>query len=328
MNRALASLVLLVLVTTGCRDLQSSLAPRGIEAERIAVLSWVLFVGAAIIFVVVLVLTALAIGSGRARAWLSGERAILWGGVVFPFVVLVAVLVYTLATMRAGATVGNLSPVRIHVNGELWWWRVTVDDGRGRTFETANEIHLPVGQTVALELTSGNVIHSLWIPSLAGKLDMVPGRTNVLHLAPKQAAVMRGQCAEYCGGAHALMSLYVVARPQAEFEAWMQQQAQPAAAVANAGSAADAGAKLFLEYGCGACHAVRGTEAGGRIGPDLTHVASRRSIAAATLPTNATAFAQWLERSHKIKPENLMPPYEILTGEQIEKLAAYLSSLR
>lgn len=319
---------LLLLALPACRDLQSALDPRGLEAERVATLSWVLFAGAAVIFVGVMALALLAIGNGRARRWLASERAILWGGVVFPFVVLVAVLAYGLATMRAGATAASPASLRIQVNGELWWWRVTVRDGQGRTFETANELHLPVGETVAVELTSTNVIHSLWIPSLAGKLDMIPGRTNVLHLSPQTAAVMRGQCAEFCGGAHALMSLYVVAQPRAEFDAWMQRQAQPAAPPPQDDAAAREGAQLFLEYGCGGCHSVRGTAAAGRTGPDLTHVASRLSIAAATLPTNRASFVRWLARSHEIKPENLMPPYEILTGEQLERLAAYLSTLR
>ena len=164
------------------------------------------------------------------------------------------------------------------------------------------------------------------MPALAGKLDMIPGRTNSLTLEVTKAGISRGQCAEYCGGPHALMSFYVIAMPEDRFAAWLEREA--ANAQTPAGANAAAGQALFLSSGCLACHSVRGTEAQGTIGPDLTHVGSRHSLAAATLENDVAAFARWIRDGQHVKPENLMPPYDIFTESELSQLASYLDQLR
>ena len=196
----------------------------------------------------------------------------------------------------------------------------------GQRVEAANEVHLPVGEPVAIELTSADVIHSFWAPSLAGKLDMIPGRTNVLTVTATQPGITRGQCAEYCGGAHAFMAFHVVAHEPDDFARWMAAEASPA--TTPAGESAWRGQQLFLTNGCGGCHAVRGTEADGRIGPDLTHVGGRHSLAAATLPNTPEAIAEFIVNNQHIKPENRMPGYHTLSDDQVRDIANYLGGLR
>mgnify|MGYP001283813315 CR=1 FL=1 len=328
MRRACAISLLSLLALAGCTGSQSAFMPQGAEAERIDTLFRVMTVGGGIIFVAVIAVTALAmLGGERVRAIVSSERFINGAGIAFPTTVLTVLLVYGFLVMGAGAiNPPPASGLRIAVSGELWWWRVTYTDENGNTFDTANELHLPVGEPVAIELTTADVIHSFWVPSLAGKLDMIPGRTNTLTVTATQPGVTRGQCAEYCGGAHAFMSFHVVAQPREEFDAWMRREA--GSAVAPQDEAAERGAALFLSAGCGGCHAVRGTEATGAIGPDLTHVGARRSIGAGMLPNDAAAFRQWIIDNQHIKPENKMPAYDIFTEAELEDLSAYLEGLK
>jgi cytochrome c oxidase subunit 2 len=311
-----------------CRGRQSALHPLGPEAERIAVLSWVLFIGAVIIMAAVVALLAVAMfGGSRWRAWLSREVAVVAGGIIFPVVALTALLAYGLLVMRAGGAVAeDRDALRISVIGEQWWWRVVYTDGEGSRFESANEIRIPTDRKVKLALTTADVIHSLWVPNLAGKLDMIPGRTNVLTVEAEEPGVSRGQCAEYCGGAHALMALNVIALPPDEFERWLAKEAGPAEP--PEGSTEEQGRLLFLSSGCGGCHAVRGTEATGTIGPDLTHVGSRLSLAAATLPNSTEAVAAWIVDNQHIKPENRMPPFGIFAEGELTAISAYLAGLR
>ena len=313
----------------GCEGVQSALAPRGPEAERIALLSWVLTAGATVILIGVIVLTAVAIfGNVQRRRWLSGEPVVVGGGIVFPIVTLSVLLGYGLILMSAGGTpdTGQGEPIRITVVGERWWWRVFYRDAEGRQVESANELRIPTKRPVAIELTTNDVIHSFWVPTLAGKLDMIPGRTNVLRLVANEPGVSRGQCAEYCGGAHALMSFHVMAMDQPEYERWLAREAAPAEPPRD--PAAQQGQLLFLASGCGACHAIRGTAAGGKIGPDLTHFGGRMSLAAATLPNNEVAIARWIKDNQHIKPQNLMPPFGIFSEPELAALSRYLAGLR
>jgi cytochrome c oxidase subunit 2 len=306
---------------------QSAFAPIGAEAGRINVLFWIMTIGGTLIFIAVMALAAIAIwGSPGWRARLSRENLITGLGIVFPVVVLTILLVYGLFVLRAGAVAVPENGMRIAISGERWWWRVTYTDDNGNEIATANELHIPVGEPVALELTSPDVIHSFWAPRFAGKLDMIPGRTNILTLTATEEGISRGQCAEYCGGAHAFMSFHVVAQAPEAFEAWLANEAAPAREPQT--DAEQRGARLFQSAGCGACHAVRGTPATGVIGPDLTHVGGRMSIAAATLPNDAEAFARWISNNQHIKPENLMPPYEIFSDPELQDLALYLESLK
>lgn len=302
--------------------LQSALAPRGPEAAGIAEITWVLLAAAAAIFVVVLALTALALFSRR--AWLGSKGMVVGGGIVLPLVALSALLAYTLwAPPRLSADIP--ADLAIEVVGHQWWWEVNYLDAEGgKDFTTANEIHLPVGKVVELRLRSADVLHSFWVPALAGKLDMIPGKDNRLKLSADRPAVVRGQCAEYCGGPHAQMALFVVAEDAARFEAWRAAQREPA--VQTADSEAVRGRRLFLTH-CAACHTVRGTPADGKLGPDLTHFASRLSLGAGILPNHRGTVAGWIAASQDIKPGNLMPQFRSFGGNEMRALALWLGTL-
>lgn len=301
---------------------QSALAPAGPEADAIARTAWMLFGGAALVFVLVMVLAAIAIR--RAPRWLSSHSTVVVGGFVFPLVVLTALLVHSLSSpSRLFASMTQAEFV-VEVVGEQWWWRVEYLDGSGaRDFATANEIRVPVGARVEVRLKSADVLHSFWVPPLAGKLDMIPGRTNRLVLVADREGSWRGQCAEYCGTAHAQMALHFIAQPPSEFERWRDGQR------ADARPAGDAGApgRTIFEANCAVCHVVRGTDAAGTRGPDLTHVASRVSIGAGLLPNDAASIERWIVSNQHVKPGNLMPEFRELTQEQLRALTAYLAGL-
>ena len=298
--------------------LQSALAPHGPEAAAIAQLTWILVAGAAAVLLLVTVLAALALRAPR--PWLARPRAIVAGGIVLPGVVLLALLGY--ASVAVPRHAAAPPAVRIDVVGRQWWWEVAYLDASGaRDFATANEIRIPAGRTVELRLATADVLHSFWVPSLAGKLDLVPGRTNTLRISADRPGAYRGQCAEYCGGPHALMGLLVIAEPAEDFEAWRVAQRAPAAPGATAG-------RELFESLCAACHTVRGTGAAGSLGPDLTHFASRVSLAAGALPNDAASRARWIAAGQHVKPGNLMPEYASLAPAQAAALGEYLAALR
>lgn len=304
--------------------LHSALDPRGDAAAQIGELTGILLVGGTITFVLVMALLAVALrGPVRWRSVLSRHSAIVAAGIAFPVVALSALLVYSFGALasinpwRAGA-----GP-RVEVTGELWWWRVRYLDAAGATLlETANEIHIPVGQPVELVLRSDNVVHSFWVPSLAGKMDMIPGHVNRLRLRAREAGLFRGQCAEFCGGQHARMALLVRAMPAEEHAAWLQAQRQPAMQAGGRGHA------LFAQGRCGACHTIRGTDASGTLGPDLTHVGSRLALGAGTLPNGPEALAAWIGHVQQIKPGSRMPAYRNYSAAELQDLAGYLAALR
>lgn len=325
MARRLLPLSLLPL--GACQGIQSALDPTGRGADAIATVSWAMFAGAAAILLLVVAFTAWAAwGPAARRGWLAGSGAIVGGGIVFPVVTLSVLLVWGLWTTRELADAGP-APLRIEVVGEQWWWRVHYLDEAGRpALVTANEIRIPVGQPVDIIVRTADVIHSFWVPNLAGKLDMIPGHVNRLRIEATEAGTIRGQCAEYCGGAHALMAFFVVALPPDAFAAWLAAQAEPAAEPAE--PFLRQGRELFLASGCGACHTVRGTPAAGVLGPDLTHVGSRLSLAAGILPNNQGTLAGWIADAQHIKPGNRMPSFNVVSGPELRAIAAYLESLR
>lgn len=306
---------------------QSVLSPGGVEAADIAVLSWVMFGGATIVFLCVMALVAYAHwGGARLRRWLASSDFIVIGGVVFPLVTLTVLLIYGLMLTGARVAATEAGALRIEVTGEQWWWRVRYPAGDAEAVVTANEIRIPVGRQVEIKLASADVIHSFWAPGLAGKVDMIPGVVNRIHLRATRADTYRGQCAEYCGGPHALMAFHVVAIEPAQFEEWLAEQRRPAAALLTA--VQKRGESLFLSTGCNGCHTVRGTPAAGTIGPDLTHVGSRLFIAAATLPGSAMSFSRWIRDNQHIKPNNRMPAFGILSEDDLAALGAYLENLK
>jgi cytochrome c oxidase subunit 2 len=307
--------------------IQSALNPQGPHAAVTAEIAWVLFIGGTLIFAAVMALAAYAVWARRERAArLSESWLVIGGGIVFPFVVLSTLLVYSL--VRAGSlnVAADGAPLQIEVTGEQWWWRVHYLDGSGqRDFATANEIRVPAGRPVEIRLESADVIHSFWVPALAGKLDMIPGRTNRLRIMAERPGHYRGQCAEYCGGPHAFMAFLVVAEEPERYAAWAQRQRQPAAPPASGPPAR--GSELFGTH-CAACHTVRGTPAAGTRGPDLTHVGGRLTLAAGMLPNNAGTLAGWIASSQRIKPGNLMPSFGEFSGEDLRALAGYLEDLQ
>jgi cytochrome c oxidase subunit II len=293
--------------------MQSALSAHGPQAAYIAELTWVLLVGGVVIFALVMALAAVA--AWRRPAWLASDRAVIAGGIALPLVVLSALLVYSLA--MSGTQQGP-PDLRVELIGHQWWWRVRYLDDEGTPqFETANEIRVPAGEQVEIALRSADVLHSFWVPSLAGKLDLIPGKDNRLRLSAPRPGLFRGQCAEYCGGPHAQMALFVVSMESDEFEAWLRRQGEPATS-----------SNVVFNARCAACHTVRGTAARGTLGPDLTHLGSRVSIGAGLLPNNRGTLAGWISSSQHLKPGNLMPEFSELSAMELQALAAYLEGLK
>lgn len=303
-----------------------ALDPAGPFAGPLNTLAWVLFAMAGAVLLIVLIALVVALfGPRRWRKRLGGERLIWIGGLAFPVVVLSALLVYGLGLTSRLTQEPGPGEMRVRVTGEMWWWRVAYLDAGGRELvQDANEVHIPVGRPVVFELDSADVIHSFWVPRLGGKVDMIPGRRNLMRLQADAPGVYGGQCAEYCGGPHALMGLVVVAHTPADFDAWRARRAAPAAAA----TAPHPGAAVFDRAGCGACHTVAGTDFNGLAGPDLSHVGSRRTLGAGILPNNQGTLAGWVSDSQAIKPGNRMPAYPVLTGQELRDVSAWLESLK
>jgi cytochrome c oxidase subunit 2 len=312
---------------TACDGPQSVFGANSAEAETVALLSWIMFAGAGVILLLVVGLTVYAMTMPvGARRWLTNNSFVIGGGIVFPVVTLSVLLIVGLSMTGANSSRGEEPALRIAMTGEQFWWRVTYSPGdAGNAFNSANEIHIPTGRPVEITLQSADVIHSFWVPQLAGKLDMIPGLVNTIIVNARDTGVYRGQCAEYCGAQHAQMAFYVVAHEPADFEQWLADKSQPAQA--TAAEVGGTGADLFIANGCGACHTIRGTPANGTIGPDLTHVGSRHSIGAGILPNEEGAIAAFISSSQHIKPDNLMPSFATLNEQELQAIASYLGSL-
>jgi cytochrome c oxidase subunit 2 len=256
----------------------------------------------------------------------GGKLWILIGGLVVPFVVLSAVFIVTLATLGAFPHGKESGEVTIHVMGHQWWWQVTyLDPETHGTIVTANEIHVPVGIPTAIRLTTSDVIHSFWVPRLHGKLDLIPGRVNEIRITAVEPGSYYGECAEYCGLQHSRMKFLVVAEEPAEFKKWLTLQRAPAGPPVNALAAE--GQKVFMERACAFCHTIRGVNVGGGVAPDLTHVGSRR-ILAANFPNTQAILEAWIVNAQSLKPGTLMPSVNDFTGQELRALSAYLQSLR
>ncbi len=304
------------------------LDPAGPYATPVTIVAWALFaMGGVVTAVVVAALWVALRGPSTMRARLGGEKAIWLAGVAFPAVVLTGLLIWGLAlTSRLTPTISGAEQ-RIRVTGEMWWFRVEYLDSSGRVaLSDANELHIPVGRPVVLELRSADVIHSFWVPHLSGKKDMIPGRTNLLRIEASKPGQYGGVCAEYCGRAHALMGLVVIAHAKPDWERWLAARRTPAQAAAASEEAR--GRALFMTSGCAACHNVAGTPANGLAGPDLTHVAARRTLGAGILPNNRGTMIGWIGDSQSIKPGNRMPSYDRLPARDTAAIAAWLETLR
>ena len=332
---ALRPLLSLAILTglAGCAGRQSALAPAGRGAEEIAHLFWWMTVGAFVVWAGVVALTIYAIRT-RPVARQSDRAAmlIIGGGAVVPTVVLACLLIYGLSMLPRLLLRAPEGSLKIVVVGEQWWWRIRYHPADGEPFNVANEIRLPVGEPVQFELESPDVIHSFWIPSLGGKMDMIPGRRTRLTLEPTRTGVFRGACAEYCGTSHALMAFDVVVMEKPDFAHWLAAQrapaAEPAASTASRDPSAALGRERFFANGCAACHTIRGTDARGVVGPDLTHVGSRRTLGAGTLPNDPDGFIRWIEQTNRVKPGVLMPHFGMLPRDELRALSDYLESLQ
>jgi cytochrome c oxidase subunit 2 len=312
-------------------DAQSMLWPTGDQAMAIdwllSLMHWV----CAIMYVLVVVgVFAVLWRAWRARSRPStrvSEHSLQFAFRGWILLTVSGLVVLTLASFLIDRQL--LSAARadltIRIDGRQWWWRIEYRDADPqRAFVTANELHLPVSRTAHIELLSDDVIHSFWVPQLAGKRDMIPGRLNTIEVTPRRIGAFRGTCAEFCGLQHAKMGLVVVVENEADFAGWRTRQAQPA--TIPTAPLASAGAQVFASARCASCHSIRGTYAGSEEGPDLTHLASRATLAAGTLPFDAATLEAWIRNPQRHKPGTLMPGFA-LEPAQRDALVAYLLAL-
>jgi cytochrome c oxidase subunit 2 len=311
--------------------IQSALEAAGPQAARIGQLWWLFLAVCAAVYVLVLGFLGAVLlrGLRTSAATRTSDRgltravATATGATVITLFIL---LVASVGTGKALSVHGDPSALYIKVTGHQWWWQAQYQDpSPDQQFETANEIHIPVGRPVVFMLTSTDVIHSFWVPSLHGKMDLIPTHQNTIWMRADRPGVFRGQCAEFCGLQHANMGLLVVAEPPAEFEAWRRAQVAPARVPHTPDEVR--GQAAFTSLPCALCHSIRGTPAGGRTGPDLTHLATRRTIAAGTLPNTRGHLAGWIVDPQGIKPGNAMPQ-SLLEPDDLQALVSYRGSLQ
>ncbi|MBS1303316.1 c-type cytochrome [Loktanella sp. SALINAS62] len=291
----------------GCEGMQSVMDPVSRDAYLMAQLGWWMFAAAIFVFIVTIGLLGVAImirhGDKKGvPSFRFSTGLVVAGGVLAPLTAIIAVVISgVLISDETEGDPGLAGPV-IEVTGRQWWWEFRYLNDNGETVAvTANEMHLPVGRRARIKLISDDVIHSFWVPNMQGKTDLIPGQTNILYAEPAQAGRWRGQCAEFCGLQHALMGLLIVAEPTDAYDAWLDHQARPAVVTDHPGL------DVFVEQNCSICHTVRGTRANGTRGPDLTHVASRATLAAATLPNTRGNMGGWITSTHSVKPGVAMP---------------------
>lgn len=308
--------------------------PAGAGARAIHPLLW----GLIWLSIIVVVFIALAVVAGifvRGRSTHEPKLVIparagrgLWwiyGGVGISTIILIAFIGWTVTTMAGLATPSREPSLTVNVSARQWWWGFQYDDpDPAKAFSTANEIHIPVGEPVRFNLSSPDVIHSFWVPALGGKVDVIPGRSNSLWLEADKPGVYRGQCSEYCGRQHAEMAFFVIAEPRLQFEAWRAAQQAPAPAPETAGL--QDGLAHFVDR-CGKCHNVRGTNANGTKGPDLTHLMSRSTIAAGMLDNNLGNLSGWIANPQGLKAGALMPDIA-MSGPEFQSVLSYVETLK
>ena len=311
------------------------LTSAGRRADVVLPLTWYLIIASILTCVILGVLLILALLRSRTAGTrvparvppVRGENGTSWIviGTALSAIPLIVALIWTMAALAATGSPPRRSAMTIDVTGRQWWWEVTYHGAQpSDVFTTANEIHIPTGVPVTVRLHGGDVIHSFWVPKLAGKTDTIPGQQNIAWLQADRPGRYRGQCAEYCGAQHAKMAFDVVAQPPADFERWRQAQLRSAAPPATA---AQARGLALVTFRCGLCHAVRGTDAGAHAAPDLTHLMSRATLASGMIPNNVGTLAGWVQAPQAIKPGSLMPDQH-LTGPQIADVTAYLETLK
>ncbi|HYE15507.1 MAG TPA: cytochrome c oxidase subunit II [Pyrinomonadaceae bacterium] len=332
-----------LLLLSGCRGSQSALDPAGAQAGRIGQHLWMMLYVLGGVYLIVMAFLVAAVLRPRGSSYgdsvskvepdtgpdAGRERRmsrVVLAGIAATVAILFALLVSSFLTGRDLYSVSAKEHLTIKVIGHQWWWEVRYDNRNpSLILTTANEIHIPVGQSVLFKLTSNDVIHSFWVPNLNGKTDLIPGHETLNWIRADRPGIYRGQCAEFCGYQHAHMGLRVIAESPEQFKAWYDSQLAPAREPSTPGEAR--GREVFLSAPCIMCHRVQGTTAGGTAGPDLTHVASRGTIAAGTLENTRGHLAGWVTDSQKIKPGNRMPPNN-LEPQDLRALLDYLQSLK
>ncbi len=317
-------LTMLVAALTGCNAEQSTLEVFGADARAIRHIAIILTSGAVIILAITVALYVRAVRAPEhSLNHEQGMRMILWVGAIGPTLILTALLLYALPAMRPRpADPGDLV---IRVEGEQFWWRVAYwPSDNAPPLSSANEIRVPVGRTVVFELMAKDVIHSFWIPGLAGKMDMIPGRTNRLVVKAEKPGRYRGVCAEFCGLSHALMAFDVIAMEPAAFDTWLAD----ARAITPLPAIATPGRALFDVQGCGACHTIRGTPHAGTIGPDLSRFGERMTLGAGILPPAIDNIAAFIRTPQQVKPGVRMPAYPQLSQEDASAIAHYLKGMK
>jgi cytochrome c oxidase subunit 2 len=302
---------------------QNVLHPHSHAQHEINVLWWVMFVASCVGFTLVAFLLLLG-WLRRNKPTLPfgiGERGatglVIGLGIALPILLLSALFFWSdvfVIRSTAAPKPGSTS-MSVRVIGHQWWWEIRYP---GTPAVTANELHIPTGTRVDVLGTTADVIHSIWLPELNRKIDVVPGRVNRLLLDTDRPGTYQGECSEYCGLQHAHMLLYAIAQPRAQFEAWLRRESQPTA---------NGNDQLFISAGCGNCHQIRGTSAVGQVGPDLTHVASRMTLAAGTIPNDRAHLRAWIEDPQHVKPGNKMPELHV-SQQELTALTNYLESLR
>jgi cytochrome c oxidase subunit II len=326
-----ASLVVQFVTATGCSGNQNVFNPAGPAARSIAELGWLLLIVCGVIYVLVLAALGWALFRTRHGSDDLPEAERRLGRNV---TVAVALTVVTLLVLSVSSTLfgrGLTSPrgpgaVTVDVIGHQWWWEFQYHDVTPSDFVSSpNELHVPVGAPVHIKAISRDVIHSFWVPNLHGKRDLIPGQVTNFWIQADEPGMYRGQCAEFCGHQHANMAFIVVAEPMEKFQQWIRNQRQAAPEPRTA--LEQRGAQVFVQGPCVMCHTVRGTSAGSRVGPELTHVGSRLTLAAATLPNTRGHLAGWILDSQSVKPGNRMPPNS-LSPDDLQAVLAYLRSLR
>jgi cytochrome c oxidase subunit 2 len=313
------------------------LHPSAPQAGNIEWLYWVIF--AVLLAVYIIMIAAFTAAGAKSRINAGppipiikndeGDRRAKWvvaSAIGITVITLFVVLVLSVVTGKRVEGLASKNPVTVHITGHQWWWEVSYPNSQAdQTITTANEIHIPIHTPVVVLTNSADVIHTFWAPSITGKRDLIPGYSSAFWFQVDKPGVYHGQCAEFCGLQHAHMGFRIVAESVDEFQAWQQQQLKPATEPSNA--EASHGRDVFLTHACLMCHTIRGTDAGSRVGPDLTHVASRDMIAAETLPNTAGALGGWIVDPQRIKPGTEMSPNP-LAPDDLQALIVYLQTLK
>lgn len=302
----------------------------GRHGELFTLLWWPMLAVATATTILVVALAWIAIrrGDGGARDERARWRLVVLAGVMLPAIAVVALVVGSvMVDERALETAGDDVPaaMEVRVTGHLWWWEVEYELPDGTTFSDANEIHLPVGRVVDVRLGSSGVIHSFWVPSLGTKMDAIPGADNRIALKPTREGVFRGVCAELCGVQHAKMAFQVVAESPDDFEEWLREASEPEQRPDDEDPDVARGYDVFQQT-CAACHSVAGTPAAGVVGPDLSNLGSRLTLAAGSVPNTRGYLGGWITDPEHIKPGSYMPPQQV-PADDLQPLLDYLESL-